>query len=61
MYPTTPSTDWRVVFQGIIDEVRVHDEVLTQEAIKQSMTELAVAPSYHVIAITWGEVKHGRY
>jgi len=49
------------VFQGIIDEVRIHNEALTQEAINQSMTELSVAPPYQVLAITWGEVKHGRY
>ena len=55
------NNDFGAVFQGIIDEVRVHDEALTQEAIKQSMTELAITSSSQVLAIAWGEVKHGLY
>ena len=45
------NNDFGIPYNGLVDEIRVHDKVLKGNAVKESMQELSIEPTDQLLVL----------
>ena len=51
------NNDFGIPYNGLVDEIRVHDKVLKGNAVKESMQELSIEPTDQLLVLRWAQIK----
>ena len=50
------NNDFGIPYNGLVDEIRVHDKVLKGNAVKESMQELSIEPTDQLLVLRWAQI-----
>ncbi len=51
------NNDFGIPYNGLVDEIRVHDKVLKGNAVKVSMQELSIGLTDQLLVLRWAQIK----